>query len=108
MHAGERFQTGSWCAGARDKLPRSTSVVLRELVTPYEAQFRGTPKPELGNENMSVLVHELVTSPGPGASISIAMNTRGNNMESLLFVVGFVALWIALQAWILPRFGVST
>jgi hypothetical protein len=29
-------------------------------------------------------------------------------MESLLFILGFLALWIALQAWILPRFGVST
>jgi hypothetical protein len=35
LHAGERVQTGSWCAGARDEIPLSTEVLLRELVTPY-------------------------------------------------------------------------
>ena len=33
--------------------------------------------------------------------------TGANSME-IVFVLGFLALWIALQAWILPRFGVST
>jgi hypothetical protein len=42
LHICERFQTGFWCAGARDEAPRSTRVVLRELVTPYEARFWDT------------------------------------------------------------------
>jgi hypothetical protein len=29
-------------------------------------------------------------------------------MSELLWVVGFIVLWFLLQAWILPRFGVST
>jgi hypothetical protein len=29
-------------------------------------------------------------------------------MVEVLWVVGFVALWLALQAWILPRLGVPT
>jgi len=32
---------------------------------------------------------------------------EGSRME-LFFVIGLLAAWIALQAWILPRFGVST
>jgi hypothetical protein len=32
---------------------------------------------------------------------------KGKNME-LLWVVLFVVLWVALQAYILPKFGVST
>jgi hypothetical protein len=37
----------------------------------------------------------------------MSTNTGANRME-IVFVLGFLALWIALQAWILPRFGVST
>jgi hypothetical protein len=33
---------------------------------------------------------------------------RGNAMNELYFVLGFLALWIALQAWILPSFGIET
>ncbi len=29
-------------------------------------------------------------------------------MGDLLFALGFVAIWLALQLWILPRLGVST
>jgi hypothetical protein len=29
-------------------------------------------------------------------------------MKDILLILGFFAFWIALQAWILPRFGVST
>jgi len=29
-------------------------------------------------------------------------------MTELLWVVGFVLLWFLLQAWILPKLGVST
>ena len=29
-------------------------------------------------------------------------------MRDLLTLVGFVALWLALQLWILPRLGVPT
>ncbi len=32
---------------------------------------------------------------------------REGAMEALLFV-GFIALWVALQVWILPKLGVST
>jgi hypothetical protein len=31
----------------------------------------------------------------------------GNNME-LLIPLGILAVWIILQAWVLPRFGVQT
>jgi hypothetical protein len=33
---------------------------------------------------------------------------RGSTKMEIVFALGFVVLWIALQAWILPRFGVST
>jgi hypothetical protein len=29
-------------------------------------------------------------------------------MKELLVLLGFVGVWLALQLWILPRFGVST
>lgn len=29
-------------------------------------------------------------------------------MSDLLLIVGFVALWYALNRWILPRFGIAT
>jgi hypothetical protein len=29
-------------------------------------------------------------------------------MQDLLFGLGFAALWIAAQVWILPRLGVAT
>jgi len=29
-------------------------------------------------------------------------------MSDLIMLIGFLAIWIALQAWLLPRFGVST
>jgi hypothetical protein len=34
-------------------------------------------------------------------------STKGKNM-GILWVVLFVVLWVALQAYILPKFGVST
>jgi hypothetical protein len=33
---------------------------------------------------------------------------NGTGKMEILAAVGFVVLWFALQAWILPRFGVST
>ena len=33
---------------------------------------------------------------------------RGTNSMELIFLIGFVGLWIALQMWVLPKFGVST
>jgi hypothetical protein len=33
---------------------------------------------------------------------------EGFSKMEILFAVGFLVLWFALQAWILPRFGVST
>ena len=32
---------------------------------------------------------------------------RGNTMEILIFL-GVFAVWIILQVWVLPRFGVQT
>ncbi len=29
-------------------------------------------------------------------------------MRDVLFVVGFLAFWIAVNRWVLPRFGVQT
>jgi hypothetical protein len=29
-------------------------------------------------------------------------------MSELVWVVGFIAVWFLLQAWILPKLGVST
>jgi hypothetical protein len=36
------------------------------------------------------------------------MKTGRNGMSELLWIVGFLALWILLQTWILPKLGVST
>jgi hypothetical protein len=36
------------------------------------------------------------------------MNAGGNNLKSVLLVVGIVVIWFVLQKYILPRFGVST
>jgi hypothetical protein len=33
---------------------------------------------------------------------------RGAKVMEPLLIIAFVVLWIALQAWVLPRFGVST
>jgi hypothetical protein len=33
---------------------------------------------------------------------------QGSSNMEILFAVGFIVLWFALQAWVLPRFGVST
>jgi hypothetical protein len=33
---------------------------------------------------------------------------RGASKMEIVFILGVVVLWIALQTWILPRFGVST
>jgi hypothetical protein len=33
---------------------------------------------------------------------------EGKKMNELLTIFGFVALWFALQLWILPKMGVST
>jgi uncharacterized membrane protein YciS (DUF1049 family) len=33
---------------------------------------------------------------------------QGSSNMEILFAVGFIVAWFALQAWILPRFGVST
>ena len=29
-------------------------------------------------------------------------------MKDILIILAFVGIWFALQAWILPRFGVAT
>ena len=33
---------------------------------------------------------------------------RGASKMEIFVILGVVVLWIALQTWILPRFGVST
>ena len=37
----------------------------------------------------------------------MAQERGASNME-IFVILGVVVLWIALQTWILPRFGVST
>jgi hypothetical protein len=37
----------------------------------------------------------------------MAKSTGANSME-ILFFIGLIVAWIALQKWILPKFGVST
>ena len=39
--------------------------------------------------------------------MSMSQEHGVSNME-IFIVLGMVLLWIALQTWILPRFGVST
>jgi hypothetical protein len=37
------------------------------------------------------------------------MNTKtGSSSMEIFFALGILVAWFALQAWILPRFGVST
>jgi hypothetical protein len=36
------------------------------------------------------------------------MDDRRRSMFELLWVAGFIVVWILLQTWILPRLGVST
>ena len=33
---------------------------------------------------------------------------RSGKMQDMLIFVGFLAVWLALQLWILPRFGIQT
>jgi hypothetical protein len=33
---------------------------------------------------------------------------HGEGKMEFAFLIGFLVLWFALQAWVLPRFGVST
>jgi flagellar biogenesis protein FliO len=33
---------------------------------------------------------------------------RGANSMDILLLLGVIVLWFVLQAWILPKFGVST
>lgn len=37
------------------------------------------------------------------------LSRRGvGQMYELLIILGFLVLWLALQLWILPRFGIQT
>jgi hypothetical protein len=36
------------------------------------------------------------------------MEAKRGGMSELVWVVGFIAVWFLLQAWILPKLGVST
>jgi hypothetical protein len=36
------------------------------------------------------------------------MGAKRSVMAELLWIVGFIAVWVLLQAWILPKLGVST
>jgi hypothetical protein len=38
----------------------------------------------------------------------IVSSQEGSTKMEILIILGFVVFWFALQAWILPRFGVST
>lgn len=33
---------------------------------------------------------------------------KGNTMTEVLYLLGFVVFWVALNRWILPRMGVQT
>jgi hypothetical protein len=33
---------------------------------------------------------------------------EGEFMETLLLLIGFVAIWYLINRWVLPRFGVQT
>jgi hypothetical protein len=36
------------------------------------------------------------------------MDDKRKSMSDLLWVAGFIAVWILLQTWILPKLGVPT
>jgi hypothetical protein len=36
------------------------------------------------------------------------LNASRKTMSELLWVVGFIAVWLLLQAWILPKLGVPS
>jgi hypothetical protein len=36
------------------------------------------------------------------------MGPKRQGMTELLWIVGFIVVWILLQTWILPKLGVST
>ncbi len=38
----------------------------------------------------------------------VVHHSKGSKMSDILIFVAIFAVWFALQAWILPRFGVST
>ncbi len=38
----------------------------------------------------------------------MTMEKQGSSNMEILFAVAFIVAWFALQAWILPRFGVLT
>jgi hypothetical protein len=38
----------------------------------------------------------------------IEFRTGGKTMKDLLVLIGFLAFWIVLQKYILPRLGIST
>jgi hypothetical protein len=42
------------------------------------------------------------------ANMFYNVNAGGNNMKSVLLIIGFIIFWIVLQKYILPHFGVST
>ncbi len=37
-----------------------------------------------------------------------ALTQGAGRMYELLFLLGFLGLWLALQLWILPRMGIQT
>ncbi len=43
------------------------------------------------------------------STIEPTLNKKGmQQMTELIVIGGFVLVWVVLQAWLLPRFGVQT
>ena len=41
-------------------------------------------------------------------NIKVATASRGGKTMEILIPLGILVVWIILQAWVLPRFGVKT
>ncbi len=48
------------------------------------------------------------TRPDIERMIMNALTQGAGRMYELLFLLGFLGLWLALQLWILPRMGIQT
>jgi hypothetical protein len=52
-------------------------------------------------------VSGAISDKSKGRLRSIAVSLR-KQMSELLIPVGFIVLWVVLNRWVLPRFGVPT
>jgi len=58
---------------------------------------------ELPNKTEAPFVADDPPPKGP-----VSSKHRGTNGMEIIFFIGLIGLWFALQIWILPKFGVST